>query len=149
MNCLRDQHVHYKWHVLVISVLFMSSPEPPVYISSVVSFPMWSGGSVMYFPFHLGVGGKLYKGSSYILGIGIGVFFGMFCGSGGHQSIWELLAHMGYIFGHQSWEAILQANCIWCLHEEVWISPSKLLGGPCGKPPPNALRGISNFHFTR
>ena len=42
-----DQHVSHKWHVFAI--FFVSCPEPPVGISDVGSFPMWSGGSLITF----------------------------------------------------------------------------------------------------
>ena len=35
---------------------FMSCPEPPMGISSVSSFPVWSGGSLNIFSSSLGVG---------------------------------------------------------------------------------------------
>ena len=44
-----DQHVSHKWHVFVI-LFFMSCPEPPMHISSVGSFPVQSGCSLMTFP---------------------------------------------------------------------------------------------------
>ena len=40
------QHVSHKWHVC----LFISFQEPPVGVSSVGSFPVWPGGSLIIFP---------------------------------------------------------------------------------------------------
>ena len=37
----------HKWNVFAI---FMPCPEPPMGISSVGSFPVWSGGSLINFP---------------------------------------------------------------------------------------------------
>ena len=37
-------------------LFFMSCPEPPMGISSVGSFPVWSGGSLNIFSSSLGVG---------------------------------------------------------------------------------------------
>ena len=44
-----DQHVSPRWHVFAIS-FFMSCPEPPVGISGVGSFSVWSEGSLIIFP---------------------------------------------------------------------------------------------------
>ena len=49
------QHVSHIWHVFVI-LFFMSCPEPPMGISGMGSFPVWSGGSLNYFSSSLGVG---------------------------------------------------------------------------------------------
>ena len=53
---LGEQHISWstcshKWHVFAILFLFMSCPEPPMGISGVGSFPVWSGGSVIIFQF--------------------------------------------------------------------------------------------------
>ena len=39
----------HKWHVFAILFFFMSCPEPPVGISGVGSFLVWSGGSLIIF----------------------------------------------------------------------------------------------------
>ena len=44
-----DQHVSHKWHIFAI-LFFLSCPEPPMDISGVGSFPVWSGGSLIIFP---------------------------------------------------------------------------------------------------
>ena len=62
---VHDQHAHYIWHVCHF-VFFMSSPEPPMFISGVVSLPVQFGGSLIIllqylqvqevsFTFHLGI----------------------------------------------------------------------------------------------
>ena len=43
-----DQQVYHKWHVFLIFVFFMSYPEPPMGISSGDSFPVQSGGSLIF-----------------------------------------------------------------------------------------------------
>ena len=42
-----DQHVSPKWHVFVILLFFMFCSEPPMGISSVGSFPVQCGGSLI------------------------------------------------------------------------------------------------------
>ena len=48
-----NQHVFT--HGMYLPFFFMSCPEPPMGISGVGSFPVWSGGSLIFFP-ALGVG---------------------------------------------------------------------------------------------
>ena len=48
--------------------IFMSCPEPPMGISSVGSFAVWSGGSLIIFSSSLGVGILLEIGCAYIRG---------------------------------------------------------------------------------
>ena len=72
-NMAHHHHVHYRWHVFVI-MFFISCQEAPMCISSVDSFLVWSGGSlILIFPVLLGVLSQLYVGkTSYILCVGIG-----------------------------------------------------------------------------
>ena len=42
-----NQHISHKWHVFVI--FFVSCPETPMDVSSVDSFPVQFGGSLMTF----------------------------------------------------------------------------------------------------
>ena len=51
-----DQHVSHKWHVFAILFFLMPCPEPPIGISGVGSFPLWSGGSLIIISSSLGVG---------------------------------------------------------------------------------------------
>ena len=52
---VHDQHVYHKWYICVILFFLMSCPEPPVGISGMGSFTLWSGGSLINFQL-LGVG---------------------------------------------------------------------------------------------
>ena len=48
INMVHDQHV---WtHDVSAILFFMSCPEPPMIISGVGSFPVQSGGSLIFFP---------------------------------------------------------------------------------------------------
>ena len=48
INMVHDQHV-FTWHVSAI-LFFMPCSEPPMGISGVGSFPVQSGGSLIFFP---------------------------------------------------------------------------------------------------
>ena len=43
-----SQHVHFKWHIFV-NLYFMSFSKPPVCITSIWQFPMWSRGTLIVF----------------------------------------------------------------------------------------------------
>ena len=55
-----DSTCFHTWHVSAILFFFlMPCPEPPMGISSVGSFPVQSGGSLIFFSSSLGVGIQL------------------------------------------------------------------------------------------
>ena len=48
INMIHDQHIYHKWHMSVILFLY-GCPEPPIGISTVGFYPVWSGDSLIYF----------------------------------------------------------------------------------------------------
>ena len=68
------QHFHFKWHVFVIYLLIMPCPEPPICMSGMSLFPVWSGGSPANFPVSLGVGKIALSSQSFymhVLGVAL------------------------------------------------------------------------------
>ena len=73
-------HVYFKWHVFVIYLFLMPQPELPMVISSVVSLPVWFGGSLTDFLVPLVIVKLVFNSQNFFIHVLSVVFaFGLFC----------------------------------------------------------------------
>ena len=120
MKLTHEHLIHYSWHVFIILCIFVSSPMPPMCISDVGSFSVWSRCSLIFFS----ISSKwrelvLNFETCYMLGVVMVLCLGQvldtgICGS--CQYIQGLLATVGtscggHLRGHHTIKFLLTRSC--------------------------------------